>query len=102
VTLLSQKFNDKDLEEAAGVNSDEVKDGGQWPDDKVVEDSDNSSHETSQVSLLENKVRGRHQSLNASLRISKIEKVLSTRSDLTRQQRRKLQSRKNTANFRER
>ena len=36
------------------------------------------------------------------LRISKIEKVLAKRKDLTQQQRRRLQSRKNTANFRER
>jgi hypothetical protein len=38
----------------------------------------------------------------SSLRVSKIERILSSRDDLTRQQRRKLQSRKNTANFRER
>ena len=52
--------------------------------------------------MLESKARGRHQSQAASLRISKIEKILSSRTDLTKQQRRKLQSRKNTANFRER
>lgn len=56
----------------------------------------------SECDLLESKARGRHQSQAASLRISKIEKILSQRTDLTKQQRRKLQSRKNTANFRER
>ena len=46
--------------------------------------------------------RGRKQKQAACLRISKIEKVLATRSDLTKAERRALQSRKNTANFRER
>jgi hypothetical protein len=46
--------------------------------------------------------RGRRMQQSACLRISKIEKVLATRSDLTKAERRALQSRKNTANFRER
>ena len=52
------------------------------------------------MNLLDSKVRGRHQSTASSLRIKQIEKLLSKRTDLTKQQRRKLQSRKNTAHFR--
>ena len=74
--------------------------------DAVAEDDCDSDHDAendlSECNLLESKARGRHQSQAASLRISKIEKILSSRTDLTKQQRRKLQSRKNTANFRER
>lgn len=54
------------------------------------------------VNLLNSRARGRHQSREASLRIKQIEQVLSKRTDLTKQQRRKLQSRKNTAHFRQR
>ena len=47
-------------------------------------------------------MRGRKHQQAASLRISKIEKILTTRTNLTKSERRSLQSRKNTANFRER
>ena len=46
-----------------------------------VADEDN---DLSECNLLESKARGRHQSLAATLRISKIEKILSTRTDLTK------------------
>ena len=42
-------------------------------------------NDMSECELLESKARGRHQSQAASLRISKIEKILSQRSDLTKQ-----------------
>ena len=72
---------------------------GQTGKADVVSDDDD---EKSEDNLLMSKARGRHQSQAASLRISKIEKILSKRTDLTMVQRRKLQSRKNTAHFRER
>ena len=46
--------------------------------------------------------RGRKLTEAACLRISKIEKVLANRDDLTKEERRSLRARKNTANFRER
>ena len=51
-------------------------------------DDDDSDHDAendlSECNLLESKARGRHQSQAASLRISKIEKILSSRTDLTK------------------
>ena len=64
--------------------------------------SGNPSDDADARNLLESKVRGRHQCTAASLRIKQIEQVLKKTNDLTKHQRRKLQSRKNTANFRER
>ena len=46
--------------------------------------------------------RGRKLTEAACLRISKIEKVLASRDDLSKAERRSLRARKNTANFRER
>lgn len=46
--------------------------------------------------------RGRKLTEAACLRISRIEKVLANREDLTKAERRSLRARKNTANFRER
>ena len=51
-------------------------------DEESVRDADN---DLSECNLLESKARGRHQSQAASLRISKIEKILSSRTDLTKQ-----------------
>ena len=51
-------------------------------DDDSDRDADN---DLSECNLLESKARGRHQSQAASLRISKIEKILSSRTDLTKQ-----------------
>lgn len=46
--------------------------------------------------------RGRHQQEDANLRIKKLERILCSRQDISEAVRRKLQSRKNTAVFRER
>lgn len=46
--------------------------------------------------------RGRHQQQDANLRIQKLERILCSRQDISLDVRRKLQSRKNTAIFRER
>ena len=46
--------------------------------------------------------RGRKLQEAACLRITRIEKVLATRTDLSMAERRSLRARKNTANFRER
>ena len=55
-----------------------------------AEPMSDDSDEMSEENLLMSKARGRHQSQAASLRISKIEKILSRRTDLTMMQRRKL------------
>jgi len=61
--------------------------------------SDNDDEEESSVPSL---ARGRKLSEAACLRITRIEKVLATRNDLSIAERRSLRARKNTANFRER
>lgn len=110
MNLLTKKYNTdfaeepavagKEQADAAGTNSQHaIENQGSGSSDG---DNINDDEELSDSDLLESKARGRHQSEAATLRISKIEKILSKRTDLTRQQRRKLQSRKNTANFRER
>ena len=112
VSLLSEKFG-TDLGDDCPENAPDLlaanggKDSHQQTqpsrDGQVDSDAEAAAdNDQSDCKLLENKARGRHQSQAASLRISKIEKILSSRTDLTKQQRRKLQSRKNTANFRER
>ena len=105
VNLISQKYSDEVLEaqldncqNSAGSSDSKASAGGEISNSS----GEMEDWEHSEAALLESKARGRHQSLAATLRISKIEKILSKRTDLTRQQRRKLQSRKNTANFRER
>ena len=70
--------------------------------DHREEPSSDECSDESEEDLIECKARGRHQFQDVGLRISKIEKMLAKRKDLTQQQRRRLQSRKNTANFRER
>ena len=53
--------------------------------DAEEDDSDHDAeNDLSECNLLESKARGRHQSQAASLRISKIEKILSSRTDLTK------------------
>ena len=53
--------------------------------DAEDDDSDHDAeNDLSECNLLESKARGRHQSQAASLRISKIEKILSSRTDLTK------------------
>ena len=52
---------------------------------KDVDAEEGDRNDMSECELLESKARGRHQSQAASLRISKIEKILSQRSDLTKQ-----------------
>ena len=52
---------------------------------KDVDAEEMDRNDMSECELLESKARGRHQSQAASLRISKIEKILSQRSDLTKQ-----------------
>ena len=71
-------------------------------DERVDENNSGSELDESYEKLLESKARGRHQLQAPGLCISRIEKLLAKRKDLTQQQRRRLQSRKNTANFRER
>ena len=116
VSLLNQRFSD--LPDEADMGNDcaegtqkesELLPPGQLPQAQPSKSaasndaSDSSSEEESEEeNMLECKARGRHQFQAVGLRISKIEKVLAKRKDLTQQQRRRLQSRKNTANFRER
>lgn len=114
-SLLTQKYNDEFIDGQEVAPAEQIAAKGSHPDASENRESDSSddddvndskigktSEERDAAELLEGRARGRHQSEAASLRISKIEKILSKRTDLTRQQRRKLQSRKNTANFRER
>ena len=54
------------------------------------------------MSSTKSRKRSKQRFQEPGLCISRIEKVLSKRKDLTKQQRRRLQSRKNTANFRKR
>lgn len=60
--------------------------------------SDDDDEDSSVPSL----ARGRKLQEAACLRITRIEKVLATRTDLSMAERRSLRARKNTANFRER
>lgn len=66
---------------------------------KNVSNSDGDEDEESSVPSL---ARGRKLQEAACLRITRIEKVLASRTDLSMAERRSLRARKNTANFRER
>lgn len=91
VGLLSQKFSSYDEEPEDPINASAAKkENGAESEESVDGD------EADIIS------RSRKRQLATSLRISKIEKILATRNDLSKVERRSLQSRKNTANFRER
>ena len=88
VNLLSHKYNDAGEElsqDDVNQNEENSCDDGKQDEPQDGADANEDDHEASQVSLLESKARGRHQSQAASLRISKIETILATRKDLTRQ-----------------
>lgn len=101
--LLSKKFGStstdelEELQELSlhATSSDDKKDKADGGDgtEKELSDGDN------ELIIMSKGHKGLQ---DVSLRVSKIERILETRTDLTRAQRRSLQSRKNTANFRER
>ena len=65
-------------------------------------DQSKQSDDDEEGSSVPSLARGRKLQEAACLRITRIEKVLATRTDLSMAERRSLRARKNTANFRER
>lgn len=103
--LLAEKYGDDlvDHNESGGAEDHEnpVKSASGCASDAAADEEEDDGHDSDRE-VLESKARGRHQLQDANLRIKKLETILKFRKDLTKQQRRKLQSRKNTAIFRER
>lgn len=108
-SLLSKKFSsfleaealEPEEQPVVATDQDKQKDSDQKATKKTNQDdaASNSDEEEDSVPSL---ARGRKLSEAACLRITRIEKVLATRNDLSVAERRSLRARKNTANFRER
>ena len=92
VSLLSEKYG-TDLGDDCAENAPDLQPAQNSPNSgrkeefsKDAPESDkDADNDQSECNLLQSKARGRHQSQAASLRISKIEKILSSRTDLTKQ-----------------
>ena len=90
----SDRSDQKNLCEGSSSNDSQMV--GNIKSSRALEENYDSDNE-----VIESKVRGRHQQQDANLRIKNLERILTSRKDLTVSMRRKLQSRKNTAIFRE-
>lgn len=104
--LLSKKFSSFNDEIAQDVDTMQLVEEIQ-PNDKNEEGKESvpdasKSESEDEESSVPSLARGRKLQEAACLRITRIEKVLATRTDLSMAERRSLRARKNTANFRER